>query len=244
MSNNIKANGINHLALSTNNMKEQIEFFTDVLGMELIALYWMHGVEGCWHGFLRMNESSAVAFVFNPANKLAETELGKTHPGHAGGASAPGTMQHLALNVDSFKDLVNMRDRIRSRNVNVMGPLDHGMCHSIYFQGPENLALEIATYADTKYPVGPDDWIDPEVQALAGINDEELRRYIKPAEYAGEDGAIQQPAYDPGGYHAAQPEEMLKAMYAMPDEMVTAAGSESTPPSQMSKGDKEEKHAS
>ncbi len=25
-------------------MTEQIEFFTDMLGMELVALYWMHGV--------------------------------------------------------------------------------------------------------------------------------------------------------------------------------------------------------
>ena len=31
-------NGIHHLALSTGDMKGQIEFFTDVLGMRLMAL--------------------------------------------------------------------------------------------------------------------------------------------------------------------------------------------------------------
>ncbi len=34
-----KVAGLHHLAISTANMKEQIEFFTDKLGMELQALY-------------------------------------------------------------------------------------------------------------------------------------------------------------------------------------------------------------
>lgn len=244
MSNNIKANGINHLAISTNNMKEQIEYFTDVLGMELVALYWMHGTEGCWHGFLKLNESSSVAFVFHPENANATTEFGKSHAGHGAGASAPGTMQHVALNVDSHKDLLNMRDRIRSRGVNVIGPLDHGMCHSIYFAGPENLTLEIATYGDTDYPIGPKDWIDPEVAELAGISADDLARFVKPAEYAGEGGLVPQPEYDPKGYHGNQPEAVLKGGYAMPDELVTSTFSEPRPPSVMSQEEREAKHSS
>ena len=58
-----------------------------------------------------------------------------------------------------------LRDRIRSRGVNVIGPLDHGMCHSIYFAGPEDLSLEIATSAA---PIDARAWIDPEVVKLAG----------------------------------------------------------------------------
>ena len=34
-----KVAGLHHLAICTANMKEQIEFFTDKLGMELQALY-------------------------------------------------------------------------------------------------------------------------------------------------------------------------------------------------------------
>jgi catechol 2,3-dioxygenase-like lactoylglutathione lyase family enzyme len=45
-----KAQGLHHLALTTANIKEQIEFFTGKLGMELAALYWMHGVKNTWHG--------------------------------------------------------------------------------------------------------------------------------------------------------------------------------------------------
>jgi catechol-2,3-dioxygenase len=54
-------------------------------------------------------------------------------------------MQHVAFNVDGIEDLLAMRDRIRNRGLNVFGPLNHGLCHSIYFAGPEHLSLEIAT---------------------------------------------------------------------------------------------------
>ena len=47
--------------------------------------------------------------------------------------------------MDTALKRVCMRDRIRDRGINVFGPLDHGMCHSIYFAGPEHLSLEIAT---------------------------------------------------------------------------------------------------
>ncbi len=243
MATNIKPNGINHLALSTNNMKEQIEYFTDVLGMRLVALYWMHGVQGCWHGFLELNENSQIAFVFNPANAGAKVQHGVTQPGNMMAPSAPGTMQHVALNVDTLEDLLNIRDRIRSRGVNVTGPLNHGMCHSIYFHGPEDISLEIATNGDAEYPIGADDWIDPEVQELAGISDEELQRFVNPPEFAGEGGVRPQPEYDPASYHPNLPEEMLKGMIATPDEVITANMSEPRPPSMMSDAERAEKHA-
>ena len=94
-------NGLHHIAISTGDMKKQIEFFSDVLGMELTALYWMHGTEGAWHGFMRLGQGS-VAFVFVPGNAEVETRLGQTHGGPTG-SSAPGTTQHLALNVDTME---------------------------------------------------------------------------------------------------------------------------------------------
>src|SRR5690606_33883665 len=71
-----RANGLHHLAISTGNMKAQIEYFSDVLGMELVALYWMHGVAGTWHGFLRLNDHASVAFVQNDAIKATKAQLG------------------------------------------------------------------------------------------------------------------------------------------------------------------------
>lgn len=222
-----RANGLHHLAISTGNMKAQIEFFSDVLGMELVALYWMHGVEGTWHGFLRLNDTASVAFVQNDKIKATKPNLGVSHAGSPALPSAPGTMQHLAFNVDSDEELLNMRDRIRSRGINVIGPLDHGMCKSIYFAGLEGLSLEVATSAAA---IDARAWIDPEVQALAGISNEELARYKRPAAYRGEGGKLKQPPMDPSKPHQAYPPEMYKVLLAMPDEEVTKRLSVPEPP--------------
>jgi len=62
-----QANGCHHVALRTGNLKRQIEFFTDVVGTKLVALYWMHGFEGAMHAFLRLNDRCSLAFVHMPA---------------------------------------------------------------------------------------------------------------------------------------------------------------------------------
>jgi len=221
-----RANGLHHLAISTGDIKTQIAFFSDVLGMELMALYWMHGVAGTFHGFMRLNDGASVAFVQNPKIAATSPAPGVSHAGNPGSPSAPGTMQHVAFNVDSEADLLAMRDRIRSRGVVVFGPLDHGFCKSIYFAGPEGLSLEIAT---SDRPIDPRAWIDPEVQALVNISEEELARFKRPAPYAGQGGALKQAAYDPAKPHQVYPPAVYKALLAMSDEDY-AKRSEPAPP--------------
>ncbi len=222
------ATGVHHLAITTADMKGQLTFFCDVLGAELKALYWMHGVPGAQHGFVKLDDSSYVAFVSMPAIAEIEPEIGVTHAGSGAGVSAPGTMQHVAFNVDSLDDLLALRDRIRDRGVNVFGPLDHGMCHSIYFAGPENLTLEIATSA---VPIDDRAWIDPEVVALCGIDDDELAAMRSPAPYQDQGGAVVNPPIDPAKPHMVMgTAESYAKLMAMPDEVVTAKLSEPDPP--------------
>ncbi|MFK7916020.1 MAG: VOC family protein [Pseudomonadales bacterium] len=223
-------NGLHHIAISTGDMKAQIAYFSDVLGMELVALYWMHGVENTFHGFMKMGEA-AVAFVFKEENKDIETVMGQTHSGNAGNASAPGTMQHIAFNVDSLDEMLAMRDRIRSRDINVMGPINHGMCHSIYFAGPENLSLEISTSGAAEAPLdAKGTWIDPEVVALAGINKEELQRYMSPATYSNEGEPLPNPGIVPNKPQMTYPDGALERIVSAPDEALLNSV-ESAPPS-------------
>ena len=159
-----------------------------MLGAELKALYWMHGVPGAQHGFVKLNDSSYVAFVQMPA--IADIpSRDRRHPRRQRRRRRrrPGTMQHVAFNVDSLDDLLALRDRIRDRGINVFGPLDHGLCHSIYFAGPEHLTLEIATSA---VPIDDRAWIDPEVVALCGIDDDELAAMRAPAAVRGPGRAV------------------------------------------------------
>lgn len=218
-----KINGLHHVAIATADMKQQLAFFSDVLGLRLQGLYWMHGVEGAWHAFMEMGDEQ-VAFAFVPGNEKVNIEYGVTHAGSGAGTSAPGSMQHIALNVDTLDDLLAMRDRIRSRGVNVFGPLQHGLCHSIYFGGPEGLALEVATSGAASAPLDNDGtWIDREVQELAGISDSELMAFMNPESYEDKGGAVPQPEYDADKPHNQYPQEVYQLMLATPDDVVTAA---------------------
>lgn len=223
----IRPRGVHHLAISTGDIKSQIEFFNDVLGLELVALYWMHGVDGAWHGFMKLDDHSYLAFVQMDGIADVPRELGVTHAGHGGGVSAGGTMQHLAFDVADEAELLAMRDRIRSRGINVMGPIHHGMCSSIYFAGPEGMTLEVATSAEA---IDGDHWIDPEVVALAGIDPDELARFRSPEPFKPAAEAVPQPPIDPTKPQMAYPPHVLERLMTMPDEVFTEKMSMTEPP--------------
>lgn len=223
-----KVEGLHHLAICTADMKSQIEFFTDKLGMELVALYWMHGVENTWHGFLRLNDESAIAFVSNPDIEKIPVTMGQSHAGNSGANCAPGATQHIALRVKNQDELMAMRDRLRSKGVPVLGPMDHGMCVSMYFAGPEHLTLELS-YSNE--PIDQEAWIDPEVVALAGISEEELARYKKPTSFEDSGGQVPQPdpAASTGPHMTNYPEGAYEKIMTIPDE-VSWSLVESEPP--------------
>ncbi|MDP1967253.1 MAG: VOC family protein, partial [Reyranella sp.] len=178
------------------------------------------------HAFLRMNDHSYFSIVQLPGAADAPIVLGQTHAGNGAKASAPGTLQHLAFNVDSQAGLIAMRDRIRSHGVNVIGPIDHGMCQSIYFAGPDQMTLEVATAQGV---IDPDRWIDPTVLEKAGISAEESARFRAPAPFTGV-SPVPQPPYDPDKPHMAYPREAYLGMLAIPDEALTAGVSHAEPP--------------
>jgi catechol 2,3-dioxygenase-like lactoylglutathione lyase family enzyme len=223
----IKANGVHHLAISTANIKSQIEFFSDVLGMELVGLFPMHGVPGGLHGFLEGSPQCLISFVQLPENADVEIEFGKTHSGNGASPSAPGSMQHLALKVDDDETLIAMRNRIRSRGMNVIGPIDHGMCRSIYFAGPEAMTLEIATSSEA---LNAEAWIDPETVAEAGISASELERYKHPEPFKNPATPLPQPEMDPTKPHMQYPSAIYAQILKTPDEEITATSSYTEPP--------------
>lgn len=212
-------NGVHHLALNTGDMKAQIAFFTDVLGAELKALYWMHGTNGYFHGFLKLNDLSYVAFVQAPQ--------GADPAGEAPKIPVASSINHVAFSVGSERDLLAMRDRIRDRGVVVIGPIDHGFCRSIYFGGPEGLRLELSTNEE-----GIDEraWIDPEVVAKCNIDAQELREYLTPAAYRDQAGNVAQPELRPDRPQPMWRGEALQRALKMSDAEITRTMSEPTPP--------------
>ena len=124
-----------------------------------------------------------------------------------------------------------MRDRIRSRGVRVLGPLDHGFCKSIYFGGPENTVLEVSTSEGEA--INAEAWIDPEVVERCGISDAELARYKNPADYSSTSTPVPQPALDDSKPQYTNMDEVLAGAFDLPDEVVTDKMSETTPPVQI-----------
>lgn len=223
-------NGIHHVAFMAADIKKHIAFFSDVVGCPLVALFDMHGVPGGLHAFLRLSETSYFSIVQLPDVDKIPIQLGVTHAGRGEKPSAAGTLQHIAFGVGSEDELTAMRDRIRGNGVNVIGPLDHGFCKSIYFAGPDSMTLEVAT--PVRGSIDPKCWIDPSVLERAGISAEEAERFKAPAPYAGPSPAPQ-PPYDPSKPHMPYPLEQYKQMLATPDEIITKVASYTEPPVQV-----------
>jgi catechol 2,3-dioxygenase-like lactoylglutathione lyase family enzyme len=220
-------NGIHHLAICTKDIKVQIKFYTEVVGMELEALYWMHGVENTFHGFLKLGDSSSIALVQNPQIAEIKPQMGVSHPSWTAANVAPGAMQHFALNVDTEADLLAMRDRVRSHGYWVMGPLDHGFCKSIYLAAPEGIMLEFSTSEGNA--IDAEAWIDPEVVKLAGISAEELEHFKHPDKFASQGGKVAQPKPDSSKPMMVFPRGDDR-IYKMSDEEITQTMSMPTPP--------------
>lgn len=218
--------GIHHIAVMAADMKSHLDFFSQVMGFPLVGLFDMHGVPGGKHAFLKMAEHSYFSVVELPGVADIPATLGITHAGTGAGASAKGTMQHLAFRAPDGDALLALRDRIRSHGVPVIGPIGHGFCQSIYFAGPDQLTLEVAAPAA---PLEPDRWIDPAVASACGIDAAELAAMRAPAPFDG-DHPVAQPAYDAEKPHLAYPEQVYRHILAMPDDAITASGSYNEPP--------------
>lgn len=223
---NRQPNGIHHIAIMAADIKKHIAFFAEVLGFPLVALFDMHGVRGGLHAFLRMNDYGYFSIVQLPDVDRIPIEVGRTHAGSGALPSAAGTLQHLAFRAGSDTELLALRDRVRSHGINVVGPIDHGMCRSIYFAGPDQMTLEIAT---SSAPIDAARWIDPTVCAKAGISAEEAARFAAPAPYRGP-SPVPQPAYDPTKPHMVYPEKVYRKILATPDDEITRTTSYAEPP--------------
>ncbi len=219
-------NGVNHLALSTADMKAQLTFFAEVLGCPTRALYWMHGVPNTFHGFVELSGDSYIAFVQAPGNPT-EPLWGVTHSGNAGNPVTAGTMQHVAFNVDSIDDLLTIRDRIRSHGIQVMGPLDHGMIQSIYFAGPEHLSASRCASAATSTS---DSGSTPRCRTSVASPTTNSRASRTPPDSTVRTSRSRSLPYDPSTPNLRYPDPIREAIMGMPDADLWNNLSESTPP--------------
>jgi catechol 2,3-dioxygenase-like lactoylglutathione lyase family enzyme len=137
----VPTRGVDHLALVTEDLPATMDFYTRVLGMQLVHVRRVPyerdrgqpPYENLRHYFFNMGGDSLLAFFEYPKGLARQNR------------DLPGGMQHLAFHVpaDRFDALV---ERVRSLGVNVIGPVSlGGRFWSAYLFDPNGIRLEFAT---------------------------------------------------------------------------------------------------
>jgi catechol 2,3-dioxygenase-like lactoylglutathione lyase family enzyme len=129
---------LHHVAYRCNDARETVEFYSDVIGLKFahaltndyvpsVKMYSPH-----IHIFFEMADGSYIAFF----------EVPKSEPARAD-PNTPSWVQHLALEVKDMDTLRAGKRRLQDHHVDVIGPIDHGFCHSIYFRDPSGHRMEM-----------------------------------------------------------------------------------------------------
>ncbi len=131
----VKFNGINHLAMATDNMDKTIHFWRDLLGMRLVAGL---GHPGYRHYFFEISGNDLLAFFEWPGvQPVPEKEHGRPLGG-------PFVFDHIAFGVEAEDDLWELKDRFSAAGFWVSEVIDHGFIHSIYAFDPNGIPVEFS----------------------------------------------------------------------------------------------------
>jgi len=165
--------GLNHLALITNDMDATVRFWHGVMGAPLVAAI---GTDTFRHYFFSFGPSHSVAFfeyIGQDTNMIAKPAgVYDERAGH---------FDHLSLDLPDENALIELRGRLEASGTEVTDVVDHGLMRSIYFSDPSGIALEASWWADDPTAFEPDYaddryFQDPDpVPALAELRADGLR---------------------------------------------------------------------
>lgn len=132
---------LNHLAYVTHDTAATVKFWTEVMQMPLVEAVMHERVPSTGdpfpyvHFFFRMQDGSTIAF-FEAVGLPQRPE--PTHPAYR-------VFDHLALEVGTQAEVDEWRDRLVAHEVDIIGPINHGIIYSVYFHDPNGIRLEITT---------------------------------------------------------------------------------------------------
>jgi catechol 2,3-dioxygenase-like lactoylglutathione lyase family enzyme len=152
--------GVNHLALVCRDMAKTVEFYRDVLGMPLVKTIDLPNGKG-QHFFFDMGNGDSLAFFWFPNAPEAAPGIAAPAnlPTRGNIASAHGSMNHIAFNVDADK-FDEYYERLKDRGVDVTAVFNHDdsdkqaadhlhdgvFVRSVYFFDPDGVCLEFAAW--------------------------------------------------------------------------------------------------
>ena len=140
--------GLNHLALITNDMDATVRFWHGVIGAPLVATI---GTDTFRHYFFSFGEQSSVAF-FEYTGRHVDMVA---KPAGVFDARA-GQFDHLSMDLPDEDALLALRQRLLDARCEVTDVVDHGLMHSIYFTDPNGIALEASWWVQDPTADEPD----------------------------------------------------------------------------------------
>lgn len=129
---------LHHFAWRCRDAEATRHFYEDLLGLPLVHIIQLDHVPSTGeyypyvHIFFEMADGSYIAF-FDLGDGIAAEPSPNT----------PTWVNHIALEVESVERLGELRARLEADGVEVLGTVDHGFVHSIYFFDPNGLRVEL-----------------------------------------------------------------------------------------------------
>ena len=133
--------GIDHLAFVTDDLPVTMDFYTRIMGMQLVHVRRVPfeqdrgqpPYDNLRHYFFNMGNDTLLAFFEYPKGLARQNR------------DLPGGMQHIAFHLAPGK-FDAMVERVKGFGVNVIGPVPlGGRFWSAYFYDPNGIRLELAT---------------------------------------------------------------------------------------------------
>ena len=140
----MKVEKFHHVAFRCKDAKETVEFYRNVLNMELIGAIAEDHVPSTkapdpyMHIFLDAGNGNILAFFELPNS-----------PPMGRDPNTPEWTQHIAFQVKDLDALEEARKRAVAAGLDVVGPTDHTIFKSIYFFDPSGHRLEVAAWTAT-----------------------------------------------------------------------------------------------
>ncbi|MFG1466640.1 VOC family protein [Xanthobacter sp. DSM 24535] len=135
---------IHHVAYRCRDAKQTVDFYRDILGMELIGAIAEDKVPST-------KEPDPYMHIFLDAgagNILAFFELPNSPP-QGRDPNTPEWVQHIAFQVGDVEALEVVKVKAQAAGLDVVGPTDHDIFKSIYFFDPSGHRLELAAWTAT-----------------------------------------------------------------------------------------------
>jgi catechol 2,3-dioxygenase-like lactoylglutathione lyase family enzyme len=133
--------GFSHIGLSTLDLEKTRAFYEDVLGFKAVVADTIRIAEGGYirHLFFDVGRDQFIAFMESHGVAGVPVDF---DAGINAGLGVPTSFYHFALEAGSAAALVDKRDELRARGVEVSDIADHGWARSIYFKDPNGVSLE------------------------------------------------------------------------------------------------------